>query len=267
VTDTSTSAAPPLPLGWRLELHDSLPSTSDLLVQRARAGEPAGLAVLARRQTAGRGREGRGWQSPAGNLFLSVLLRPPGSLRQAPAWSLLAAVALAEVLAALLPDPAALRLKWPNDLLLGGAKLAGVLVEAAASPDGDALDWLVIGTGANLAVAPPLPDRATASLQGAGAAPVAPELVASAYVAELDRWERLWRREGFGPLRAAWLARGPAEGSELRLRQGEGFLTGRFAGLAEDGCLLLEVDGRRRAIAAGEVVPPGHAAGPGVPSP
>jgi BirA family transcriptional regulator, biotin operon repressor / biotin---[acetyl-CoA-carboxylase] ligase len=257
VTDSSAiaAAAPPLPPGWRLELHESLSSTSDHLVQRAHAGEPAGLAVLARRQTAGRGREGRGWQSPAGNLFLSVLLRPPGSLRQAPAWSLLAAVALAEALAVRLPDPEALSLKWPNDLLLGGAKLAGVLVEVAASPEGDSLDWLVIGTGVNLAVAPPLPDRATASLLGAGAAPVAPEVFAGAYLATLNHWERLWRREGFRRLRAAWLARGPAEGSELRVRQGEGFLTGRFAGLAEDGCLLLDVDGRRRAIAAGEVAP------------
>jgi BirA family biotin operon repressor/biotin-[acetyl-CoA-carboxylase] ligase len=254
VSGTSIPSQRPLPPGWRLELHESLPSTSDELVRRARAGEPAGLALLARRQTAGRGRDGRGWQSPAGNLFLSVLLRPPGSLRQAPCWSLLAAVALAEALSTRLPDPNALRLKWPNDLLLREAKLAGVLVEAAASPAGDALDWLVIGTGANLAVPPELPDRPTASLRDASAEAVAPEDVAADYLAALERWEKRWRREGFASLRAAWLARGPEEGSELRVRQGEGFINGRFAGLAEDGSLLLDADGRRRAIAAGEVV-------------
>jgi BirA family biotin operon repressor/biotin-[acetyl-CoA-carboxylase] ligase len=144
-------------------VEEEVPSTSDLLLRLAAAGEPEGLALLARRQTAGRGRDGRGWTSPAGNLSLSLLLRPDAPARDAPHWALLAAVALAEALAPSLPNPAALRLKWPNDLLLHGAKLAGVLVESAATRDGR-IEWLVVGLGANLAVAPAVPGRATACL-------------------------------------------------------------------------------------------------------
>jgi BirA family biotin operon repressor/biotin-[acetyl-CoA-carboxylase] ligase len=146
-----TAAA--LPPGWRLRIHEALPSTSDLLLQLAAAGESEGLAVMARRQSAGRGRDGRVWESPAGNLYISVLLRPGGPAREAPQWALLAAVALAEALSGFVPDPSALRLKWPNDLLLGGAKCAGVLAEASATPEGRT-EWLVLGMGANLVVAP-----------------------------------------------------------------------------------------------------------------
>jgi BirA family biotin operon repressor/biotin-[acetyl-CoA-carboxylase] ligase len=235
-------AAPPP--GWRLRVHESLPSTSDLVLRLAAAGEPEGLAVLGRRQTGGRGRDGRVWESPAGNMYLSVLLRPAGPAREAGRWSLLAAVALADALSGFAPDPGALALKWPNDVLLGGAKLAGLLCESAADAEGR-LEWLVIGFGANLAVAPALEDRATACL---GAIP--PEQVAVAVLAALDRWRRAWMVEGFGAIRSAWMARGPALDQHLAMRGG---LSGRYAGLAEDGSLLLATGGRVHAVASGEV--------------
>lgn len=242
--------------GWRLRVHESLGSTSDLILERAAAGEPEGLAVLARRQTAGRGRDGRLWESPAGNLYLSALLRPGGPASRTPQWALLGAVALAEAAAARLPDPARLVLKWPNDLLLdGGAKLAGVLVEGAAAPDGS-LEWLVMGFGANLAAPPPVPDRPTACLRDAGAASVAPEVFAAELLAALDRWRDRMRRDGFAAIREAWLARGPAPGAPLRVRRpgGVDHLHGSFAGLAEDGSLLLSVEGEGlRAVSVGEI--------------
>ncbi len=99
--------AAPLPaIAWRLSVHEELDSTQDLLLRHAEAGAAEGLALLARRQTRGRGREGRAWSSPAGNLHLSVLLRPPVPARAATGWALLAAVALAEAAAPLLADPA-----------------------------------------------------------------------------------------------------------------------------------------------------------------
>nr|WP_264185497.1 biotin--[acetyl-CoA-carboxylase] ligase [Roseicella aerolata] len=236
-----------MPTGWRLEVHEALPSTSDLLAQRAEDGEAEGLAILARQQTAGRGRSGRVWASPAGNLYLSVLLRPEGPAREAPQWSLLAGVALAEAAAELVPDPRALRLKWPNDLLREGAKCAGILAESALAAGGG-LAWLTLGFGVNLAHAPALPDRPTATLGGAES----PEEFAARLLGRLQCWRKVQRDAGFAPIRAAWRRFGPAEGEAMTVRGIPGF--GRFAGLAEDGSLLLEIDGAKRAIPAGEIL-------------
>ncbi len=235
-----------LPEGWRLQHFAVLPSTQRLCVTLAEAGEPEGLGVLADRQSEGQGTQGRAWESPSGNLALSVLLRPTGPLAEAPQWSLLAAVALAETVAACAPN-ADLRLKWPNDLLLGGAKAAGILTQAAADPAGR-LSWLVIGFGVNLRVAPDVPGRATACL-GPDAPPAAD--VAAALLHSLDRWRRIRLLEGFAPIRAAWLRHGPAHGAALSLTRPA--IAGRFEGLAEDGALLLGTGGRVHALRAGEI--------------
>jgi BirA family biotin operon repressor/biotin-[acetyl-CoA-carboxylase] ligase len=239
------------PAAWRLEVHATLPSTADLCASRAEVGEPEGLAILALRQTAGRGTRGRTWEGAAGGLFLSVLLRPDGPAREASQWSLLAGVALAEALAAYLPDTAHLALKWPNDVLLHGAKLAGILLECA-SDAGDRLSWLSLGMGANLAVAPRVAERATASLAEHGPPP-APEAVARQVLEALSRWRAVHARAGFAPVRAAFLARAPARGTPITLHLGERTLGGAFAGLGEDGSLLLSAGGRVQSFAAGEV--------------
>ena len=110
-------------LAFRLECHAALDSTSTTLKQRAEAGEAEGLAIQALRQSAGRGRQGRGWESAPGNLYLSALLRPEMPLREAPQWSFVAAVALAETLLPLLSETARPSLKWPNDVLVGNKKV------------------------------------------------------------------------------------------------------------------------------------------------
>ncbi len=236
---------------WRLQVYEALGSTSDLCRTLAIAGEPGPLAILARRQTKGRGTQGREWVSPPGNLFLSVLLRSPEQARDAGQWSLLAGVALAEALRPLLPDPDALRLKWPNDLLLDGAKLAGILVESSATGDG-ALEWLVIGMGVNLLTAPELPDRRTAALAQV-APPPPPEAMARRVLARLSHWWQARLLEGFAPVRAAWLEHAPPLGTPLTLRSGGRSVGGNFAGLGRDGSLLLATGGRVHAFAAGEL--------------
>lgn len=235
---------------WRLEVHESLRSTADRCRERAEEGEPEGFAVLARRQTAGRGTRGRSWAGAEGNLFLSVLLRPGGPAAAAIEWSLLAAVALADAVAALLPEEAPLRLKWPNDLLLQDGKLAGILLECGAD-GGGRLAWVCIGFGVNLAVAPVVPGRRTAGL--AGYAPPSPEVFAWQLLQSLDRWRQRRACAGFAPVRRAFLARGPALGAPLCLRLGRERVEGVFAGLAPDGALLLAVGGQIRKFAAGEV--------------
>ncbi len=167
-------------INWRLETHASLPSTNDLCREKALAGAPEGLAIRAETQTAGRGTKGRTWASPKGNLYLSILLRPSIPLRGAGQLSLLAGLATAEALQPHTPHP--IRLKWPNDLLIHGAKLAGILVESAAT--GTNLDFAIIGIGANLATAPSLPDRPTTSLAGA----LSPHTATHAILARLSSW-------------------------------------------------------------------------------
>ncbi len=239
---------PPPP--WRLRHFPVLESTQDLCRQLAEAGEPGHLAVLADWQTRGRGTQGRGWASPFGNLFLSVLLRPPVPARAAPQWGLLAAVALADTVAALLPGDAALLLKWPNDLLLDGRKLAGILTESAARAGG-ALDWLVVGFGVNLATAPEIQDRASACVAERTSPPPAAQFAAD-LLACLDLWGARHLAGGFAPIRTAWLARAPEPGSPISLRLDGRTVAGGFAGLNEAGGLLLASENGVRSFMAGE---------------
>jgi BirA family biotin operon repressor/biotin-[acetyl-CoA-carboxylase] ligase len=223
---------------WRWQHHETIRSTQDLALEAARANDPGHLAILADLQTAGRGSRGRAWTAPPGNLNLSLLLRPP----PAPPgrWPLLAGLALHTALAPYAPD---LMLKWPNDLLLNGAKLAGILIDSEATPSGH-LSWLVIGLGANLAAAPHIKGRPTASLP-----PPAPaaRAIAEAITQTFDAYEH-------APMAAiveAWRACAHPIGTELDVLTPQRRITGRFAGLSPNGELLLE--GEALAISSAEV--------------
>ena len=230
---------------WRLDAFDSLPSTSDLCIARAEAGEPAGLAVLARVQTRGRGSRGRSWTGQGG-LALSVLLRPDPDPQPLGGWPLLAGLALHQALG----GGSRLMLKWPNDVLLDGAKLAGILIERGV---GAGPDWLVIGFGANLSSAPALPDRETACLAQLGPAPEA-TVVAWRLLDALDAWQATCRRDGFEAIRAAWLRHAHPLGTALAVELGGVRRSGTFAGLAPDGAMLLSIDGRQQRVEAGEIL-------------
>ena len=239
--------SPAAPPGWRLQRYESIESTSDLCIALAAAGEPDRLAVLAVRQTHARGSRGRTWETLVGNLALSVLLRPRCPAVLAGQWALLAAVALAEAGEAAAPG-LRLHVKWPNDVMLDGAKIGGILIDTALDEAGW-LDWLVLGFGANLAAAPEL-DRPVAAIPGS----LRPEDVAAVLMARLDHWDRVRLLDGFAPVRRAWLDRGPAPGSPMRVRWGDNDLGGTFAGLGDDGALLLQSSGRVRALQTGEVL-------------
>ena len=201
--------------------------------------------MRADRQTAGHGRLGRAWEMPAGNLAMSGLIRLQPGEGQAPELGFVAALALHDAVATLV-DPALLQLKWPNDLLLDGAKLSGILLERTG-------DALVLGIGVNLAVAPDIAGRATVALADHGVA-LAAAALADMVVAAFSKRRFEWRRQGFAASRAAWLQRAHPLGTMLRVTAGAQLLEGGFAGLAEDGALLLqEVDGRRHVVHAGDV--------------
>ncbi|HEX6956830.1 MAG TPA: biotin--[acetyl-CoA-carboxylase] ligase [Ferrovibrio sp.] len=240
---------------WDLRAFEVIDSTNEEIRRQAEAGAAEGLAVTAKRQTAGRGRRGRAWESPEGNLFLSVLLRPATTAAEAARLSFLAAVALADALE--LAAPALRRrlgCKWPNDVQVDGAKIAGILLESRTKPDGS-LDWVVIGIGVNLAYHPTDTPYTATSLSAHGVT-VAPREFAEWLLARLGYWYGRWQAEGFGPVREAWLRRAQGLGQPVVVRLPDGELHGRFAALDESGALLLELpDGRRRAITAGDVFP------------
>lgn len=205
---------------------------------------PEGRWLLADAQTSGRGRLGRDWRSPPGNLHASTVVALRAGDPPAPSLALLTGVALAEAMALFLPAGAPLMLKWPNDVLLDGGKCAGILLERAGSQ-------VVVGVGANLTHAPQLPDRTTACVADV-TPPPAPPVLADALAARFAAWISRWRIEGVGPVRAAWLALAHPLGTAIRVSESGD--TGLFAGLAEDGALRLRrADGRVDEVRAGDV--------------
>jgi BirA family biotin operon repressor/biotin-[acetyl-CoA-carboxylase] ligase len=245
---------PALPPFFSLIALESIDSTNEELHRRARAGAPEGTLVWAREQTRGRGRRGRDWRSPPGNLYLSLLLRPQVPPAEAAQIGFVAAVALAEAFESLLPAAPRLSCKWPNDLLIDGAKVSGILPEAEAA--GGVVEAVVLGMGVNVASFPAeLPYRAT-SLAAAGAE-AGVETVLEAVAPRLQSWYRRWREEGFAPVRCRWLDFATGLGEPVEVRLEREVLRGRFAGLDASGALDLELaDGGHRLITAGDVFHP-----------
>lgn len=236
---------------FRLVGFGRVASTSDEAMRLAAAGAPEGTLVWAKEQAAGRGRRGRSWVSPPGNLYLSLLLRPAGPAADAAQLGFAAALAVAEAVESLAPAAAPLTCKWPNDVLMRGRKLAGILLELQSAPAGG-LAWLIVGVGINIAAHPDGTETPAIALAAAGAAP-APEALLALWAARMETWLAQWRRDGFAPLRAAWLARAHGLGAELRVRLPREEFSGRFAGLDETGRLLVDTAAGRRPVAAAEV--------------
>lgn len=247
------SLALALPAGWRLLALDSVGSTMDEARRLAEDGAPDGVAVWAREQTQGRGRQGRAWTSPRGNLYVTLLTRPRGSPLQAAQFGFAAGLALAEAMEPYLA-PGQVALKWPNDLLLDGAKAAGMLLESRAGAAG--VEWLLLGLGVNLAAAPApgeTPYRA-ASLAAVAGRLVPPDAVLPVFLAAFARWRARLEAEGFAALRDAWLARAAGLGGPLTARLPNGSVEGTFRDLDADGALVLErADGVRQRITAADV--------------
>ncbi|WP_375398278.1 biotin--[acetyl-CoA-carboxylase] ligase [uncultured Sphingomonas sp.] len=227
-------------------------STNADLIALAASGLEEGVWLRAERQTAGRGRQGRAWRSPSGNLHASTLVRLRPSDPAAAGLALVAAVAIEETVAAYLSGAIpsalpALRLKWPNDLLVDGAKLSGILLERAG-------DAVVIGVGANLAHRPADLDRPATSLAALGLA-LDPETFLETLAAAFARWLTCWRGEGIAPVRQRWLDRAYPRGSALTARLPDGTrIDGLFDGLDGNGALVLRLaDGTRRVIHAGDI--------------
>ncbi len=228
-----------LPTTWTLRHVPELPSTNETLLEQAAHGAADNSWLRADRQTAGRGRRGRAWDSPVGNLLLSGLVRARPGEGMLAQLSFVAALAVREALGQWVPV-ARLRLKWPNDVLIDGAKVCGILLETHTRPQ--ELPWVVVGIGINLAHHPVGLERpATSLLAATGGTPDA-DMVARAVIAAFDTWRQRWREGGFAPIRAAWLASASGLGSRIDARLTGRTLSGQFLDLAEDGALVLRLD-------------------------
>ncbi|GGO90211.1 biotin--[acetyl-CoA-carboxylase] ligase [Stakelama pacifica] len=221
-------------------------STNADMAALALAGAAEGDWLRAERQSAGRGRQGRQWASEAGNLYASTLVRLRPSDPPAPGLGFVAAVALHDAVAAYIGEGRAV-LKWPNDVLVEGAKLSGILLERTG-------DAVVAGFGVNLAHHPRDLDRPATSLCALGSA-VAPGDFLETLAESLRRRLSQWRGEGFGAIREVWMARAHPVGSALSVRQPEGAaLQGLFDGIDSDGALRLRLaDGSRHVMHAGDI--------------
>lgn len=229
---------------------EAVGSTNAEALARARAGECGPLWITAETQTDGRGRSGRIWVSPRGNLYATLLLSKPCVQAQAPQLAFVSGLGLHDAVAQCAPDLGArLALKWPNDLLLGDAKLAGILIESETVTDFS----VAIGIGVNCASHPRDTAYPAADLQSAGA-DVVPKGLFDALSASMQQRLSQWRRgEGFAQIRADWLARAAGLGEPISVRLPDREFSGRFDGLDEAGRLLLDQAGQRVTVTAGDV--------------
>ncbi len=235
---------------WRIERRSEVGSTSDVVWKEASRGVPEGLVVVAERQSRGRGRHGRRWASCPGNLHASWLLRPPVPIGRCAVLSLVVGLAIRDGLLDLAPG-LDVRLKWPNDVLVSGAKLGGVLLEGSEGTSGRAL---VVGVGVNLRCAPPVEDRPTICLAGLGVRDPDPFRVLERLLEAFSVRYGSWIDGGFAAMREEWMEAAFGLGEPTSVHLGGTGTSGRFVEVDAEGALILETaDGRLRRFVAGEL--------------
>lgn len=237
------------PAGYRLSRHKELDSTSSEARRLAESGEQGPLWIVAERQTAGRGRRGRPWETLTGNLAATLLLRPDAPANMVGQLSFAAALSVADTAAHFAPL-AAIAVKWPNDVLAEGRKLAGILLESGQDATGT---WLAVGIGINLAAAPEGTEFPATAFPDLGVAPPSPDAALTLLAGRFAHWYDGWMSGGFETLRTAWLARAGGLGLPIRARLPHETRHGLFEGIDKNGALLLNEQGRVSAISAGEV--------------
>ncbi|MDQ6991119.1 MAG: biotin--[acetyl-CoA-carboxylase] ligase [Mariprofundaceae bacterium] len=235
-----------------LQHFDTIDSTNREAMRQLEAGVESGQVLITDQQSAGRGRLGRVWHSMQDSLAMSIILRPDIAVEHAPQLSLVTAVAIHQALIPNVPD---IRLKWPNDLLIHGAKIAGILTEMRTKSKH--VDGIVIGIGVN--IKKPLegwPDdiqQQATDLQSHAISTVSPSSCAMRILQSLDQWYETYLQQGFAPIRKAWWQAHIASQQKVRVFNGKAYITGIATDLDHDGALLLDVHGDIQRITAGEV--------------
>lgn len=241
-------------LGRVVSHHASASSTNELAFGLAAEGASHGEVVIAEQQTRGRGRRGRSWSSPPGvNLYMSLVLRPELPPQRASELTLVAAVALAEVLR---ESGATAEIKWPNDVQVEGRKIAGILTELSAEPD--RVSFVILGMGVNLNARsehfPPEVREAATSLAEVRGRRVPRALFTAALLTRLEQWLDEHAARGFGPVRAAWKELSATLGRQVLVRTERAELVGQAEDIDEAGALLVRgPDGALERVLAGDV--------------
>jgi BirA family transcriptional regulator, biotin operon repressor / biotin---[acetyl-CoA-carboxylase] ligase len=242
-------------IGWRIHYFQQVDSTQEVARELAAGGAAQGTTVIAEQQTAGRGRLGRAWHSPAGvNLYTTIILRPAMPLATVPQLSLVAGIAVAEALERVAPG--IVGLKWPNDVWLRGRKVSGMIAEAVTDAHGE-LSSVLLGIGINVNLAADdIPDelrkRATSVRIAIGRACDRIELANSLFSLLDSRYMEVLSA-GFAALRPAWERYSALMGKRVAILDGGRRKSGLVRGIDDDGALLLDIGARVERIVAGEV--------------
>ena len=248
-----------LPTVYKLIELESCASTNDEARKLATLGEqnyPDGTLIWAKEQTAGRGRRGRAWDSPQGNLYLSLILRPGVPLRKASQLSFVAALALFDALANISEPGHQIKLKWPNDVLLEDKKVAGILLESQAD-NREAPAWVILGIGVNVTHFPQDTVFPSTSLSAENWS-VSVEATLQAFARSFQRWANSWAEDGFEKIRLSWLQRALGLGQKIEVNLETVTLEGVFKDIDKHGALVLDRHGTEQRITAGEVYFPNN---------
>lgn len=245
---------PRLPAAYNLVAYETVGSTMSEARKLAEQGEdaaPDGTLIWAREQTEGRGRRDNTWDSPKGNFYSSLIVRPDVTAARAAELSFVTGCAVFDTVGELCEPGFECRLKWPNDILLNDSKVGGILMEAKGTA-GAPVDYVIIGLGVNLKSHPK--DTAYPATDFVDQGQLIPDTAfLEAYARHFMDWATRWVDKGFAPVREQWKWRAKGLGKEITVRLAGEELNGTFSDIAEDGSLTLEIEGETRNISAGEV--------------
>lgn len=255
------TSQPRLPAVYRLIALDSVDSTNEeakRLAARGAAETPEGTLVWAQRQTAGRGRRGRTWISPPGNLYCSLVLRPEVPAARGAELGFAAALAIYDAIASVAPVGMQVQAKWPNDILVHDKKVAGILLESECGGDHPPA-WIVLGVGVNIESFPENMEFPASSLTAEGCVGVDTGKILEGFARHFLIWAARWRDDGFAPILDAYRWRVKGIGAPITVRLDREAVTGIFDSLDADGALVVRMGdaGGKRRITAGDIFFPG----------
>lgn len=238
-----------MPIDWRVQLYQCIETTQSYGHEAANNGEAEGFVVQALMQEGGKGRHGNQWTSPIGNLYMSVLLRPDCGIERAGELSFVAALALSKALDDYIDtDKHKKTLKWPNDILINGLKLSGILLESNIK--NNKLDSIILGMGVNIFKSPEL----AINLNDVAEIPVYVNTVRDNILDKLSYYYSFWQKKGFAPIREEWLKQAHGLGEVMTARLPDKSFQGKFGGITENASLILQMDqGEEKVITAAEV--------------